>query len=259
MKAYIPTPSKSFVSVGPFTIHFYALCIILGILVAIWVARKRTPENSQLISDIAIYGIPAGIIGARLYHVITTPDKYFNRHFPDAFKIWEGGLGIWGAIAGGFLAAAILLKRRGKLDQLLIIADAVAPGLLFAQAIGRVGNWFNGELFGRPSSVPWALEIPLSKRPEKYLEYQTFHPTFLYESIWCLVIGFILLKLNDKNPGQIFWLYVALYSLGRLFIEAIRSDYALAFLGIRINIWVAATFSILGAWQYLKNDARKIR
>jgi prolipoprotein diacylglyceryl transferase len=258
MRRFIPTPSVSFLNVGPFTIHYYAICIIVGIVIAIAVAKLRSPKNSDLISDISIYAIPSGIIGARAYHVITTPNLYFNKNFWSAFKIWEGGLGIWGAIAGGFVAAAVTLKRRGQSEQIWDIADALAPGLLFAQAVGRVGNWFNGELFGRPTRLPWGLEIPIANRPEKYQTYSTFHPTFLYEAIWCLAVGVFLIKIGKRKSGQIFWLYVALYSFGRFFIEMLRSDYAFTIIGVRINILISFISVLLAAWQYLKLEQSKI-
>ncbi|MEN9736065.1 MAG: hypothetical protein RL129_775, partial [Actinomycetota bacterium] len=181
MRGFIPTPSVSSLNVGPLTIHFYAVCILIGILVAIFIGRSRLPDNADLINEMAVYVIPAGVIGARIYHVITTPEKYFNSHFADAFKIWEGGLGIWGAIAGGASVGFIYLRRKGMQSEFLVIADALAPGIIFAQAIGRFGNWFNGELFGKPSTLPWALEIPLENRPIAFSSFETFHPTFLYE------------------------------------------------------------------------------
>jgi prolipoprotein diacylglyceryl transferase len=257
MRDFIPTPEVSYFNVGPFTIHFYAICIVLGIIAAISVARKRSLENADLITEISIYAIPSGIIGARIYHVITSPKMYFNHNFLDAFRIWEGGLGIWGAIAGGFAACAIALKRTGKSGQLFVLADAIAPGLLLAQAIGRIGNWFNGELFGRPTNLPWGLVIPIAKRPAQYLDRQTFHPTFLYEAIWCLIVGYILARLKNCKTGQIFWLYVSLYSFGRLFIEMIRSDYAQLIMGIRINVWVAFLMTIFGAWQFIRIQIKR--
>ena len=257
MKEFIPTPSVSQFNFGPLTIHFYAVCIILGIVVAITIGKRRSPENSELISEIAAYMIPSGIVGARIYHVITTPEKYFNRNFLDAFKIWEGGLGIWGAIVGGAVGGFVALKKYGKSDQFLILADALAPGLLFAQAIGRLGNWFNGELFGRPTTFPWALNIPIEKRPVGFENFATFHPTFLYEALWSIFIAVILLRLTKKK-GQIFWLYVALYSLGRAVIESLRTDYSHLLFGIRLNVWTSLICISVGAWQYLKIEKQQV-
>lgn len=257
MKEFIPTPSVSQLSFGPLTIHFYAICIIVGIFVAIYLGKRRSPENSELINEIAAYVIPSGIIGARFYHVITTPEKYFNRNFLDAFKIWEGGLGIWGAVFGGAIGGLFALKRFGKSHQFLILADALAPGILLAQAIGRFGNWFNGELFGRPTSLPWGLNIPLEKRPVGFETFATFHPTFLYEALWSIAIAFYLLRLKKKN-GQIFWLYVLLYSLGRAGIELLRTDYSHLILGVRLNVWTSLICISVGAWQYLKIERQPL-
>lgn len=259
MRTFIPTPSISYIGVGPLKIHFYALCIVVAIFVAIYIGRKRFPENMDLISDIAIYAVPAGIVGARLYHVITTPEKYFNSHFLDAFKIWQGGLGIWGAISGGAIVSYIYLKKLGISSQFFKIADALAPGILIAQAIGRIGNWFNGELFGRPSRLPWAVEIPEGNRPIQYVNEITFHPTFLYEAIWSLMIALLLLRLKERKPGQIFWLYVAGYSIGRALIEFLRIDYSHIIFGLRLNIWIALLCSILGVGQYWKISKQEVK
>lgn len=249
MKSYIPTPSVSVVELGPFTIHYYALCIITGVAVAIWLSNKRFvaafPDARGVVSDVAIVAVPTGVLGGRLYHVVTTPEKFFgtNGHPEDILKIWEGGLGIWGAIflgtVGAFLAYRVMRRTR-NLPQFRYFADAVAPGIVFAQAIGRWGNWFNGELFGKPTNLPWGLEIPQWLRPMAYRNFETFHPTFLYESLWCATIGFLLLRYGKRvAPGATFALYVASYCLGRLFFEALRIDEAYLIFGIRINIVVS--------------------
>jgi prolipoprotein diacylglyceryl transferase len=258
MRSYIPTPSVSALTVGPVTIHFYALCIIIGIIVAISVLRFRAPDEVDLITEVATFAIPGGIIGARLYHVITTPEKYFNSNYLDAFKVWQGGLGIWGAISGGALAAYWALRKNNATSKFLKIADALAPGLLFAQAIGRFGNWFNGELFGGPTKLPWALEIPVPNRPENLASYSTFHPTFLYEALWCTLIAIFLMRYQNFKEGQVFWVYVALYSIGRMFIEMLRTDYSNLIFGIRLNVFVAGICLILAAWQFLKIKSKKI-
>ena len=252
MRAYIPTPSFSYIALGPFKVHFYALFILIGIVVSLKVAQKRAPEKSELISELVLVAVPAGIVGARIFHVATTPEKYFNKNFIDIFKVWEGGLGIWGAIAGGAIATFFALKKRGLSAQFLPIADALAPGLLLAQAIGRLGNWFNGELFGKPSSLPWALNIPIEKRPIEFINFETFHPTFLYEAIWCLLLALVLMRIKPNKPGQILWSYVTLYSIGRIFIETLRIDYSHIILGVRLNILTSIFFVLIGAWQYLK-------
>ena len=247
MKEFIPTPSVSQFNFGPLTIHFYAVCIILGIFVAITIGKRRSPENSELLNEIAAYVIPSGILGARIYHVITTPEKYFNHNFLDAFKIWEGGLGIWGAIVGGAVGGYVALMKYGKSDQFLILADALAPGLLFAQAIGRLGNWFNGELYGKPTNLPWALRIPGSA--------QTYHPTFLYEAIWCFVGALFLLRserLRKLASGKTFLLYVLIYTSGRGWIEALRIDNAHRIGGVRLNVWVSALVFATTLYFYLR-------
>jgi prolipoprotein diacylglyceryl transferase len=245
-----PTPTSSLIEVGPLTIHYYALCILLGIGAAIIVSRsryRRAGGNQDEINQLAAYAIPAGIIGGRAYHVITSPDAYFgaNGRPLDALKIWEGGMGIWGAIGLGCLVVWLVIQRGDYSLSFLAVADVLAPGLLIAQAIGRWGNWFNAELFGSPTSLPWGLSIPPSMRPDGYQNFATFHPTFLYESLWCLLAASLLLKSRAlKNwitlrPGQNFLAYISLYTLGRLWIEALRIDSAHHLFGLRINLFVA--------------------
>lgn len=252
MFSAIPTPANSAIGIGPLTVHYYALCIILGVAVAIWLGNKRyrsfansSEQSIGVVADVAIYAVPAGIIGGRIYHVITSPAQYFGENGQplDALKIYEGGLGIWGAISLGAVVAWFAYSKRSKnleLPSFRLFLDALAPGILIAQAIGRIGNWFNGELFGRPFSGPWALEIPLSKRPIGYLEFETFHPTFLYEAIWCLLVAALLIWLTPKlKAGQGFAIYVALYCVGRFGIESLRIDDANEILGLRVNLWTA--------------------
>lgn len=258
MRAYIPTPSHPFFSVGALTIHYYAICILIGIFAAYKISLIRLPNYKETVSDLLIFVVPAGIIGARIFHVITTPEKYFNHNFLDVFKVWQGGLGIWGAIAGGAIAGYWRLKSKGLQNQFFVFADGMAPGLLIAQAIGRFGNWFNGELFGGPTKLPWGLQIPTSNRPKDFVNFTTFHPTFLYEAIWCVVIAIFLLSLKNNVPGQIFWLYISLYSFGRIFIESLRSDYAHYLFGVRVNIWTSLFFILLGARNYWKLRRAKV-
>ena len=247
--------------IGPVTIHYYALCILIGIAVAVWVGRVRYKNlggDPEDISETAVWAIPAGIIGGRIYHVITTPDKYFGENGTpiDAFKIWEGGLGIWGAISLGAVAAFLYYRTHKTTLTFPYFLDSVAPGILFAQAIGRVGNWFNVELFGLPSTLPWALSVPKFERPFGYKDFETFHPTFLYELIWCSVLAILIIKMPSwlkrliSKPGDIFALYVFGYTLGRLWIEALRIDSANLVLGLRINIWVSL-FILFGSVLYL--------
>jgi prolipoprotein diacylglyceryl transferase len=245
----IPTPSFSVLELGPFAVHAYALCIITGVAIAIWLGNKRFlaafPDARGVVSDVAVVAVPAGVLGGRLYHVVTTPENFFgeNGNPGNILKIWQGGLGIWGAISlggvGAFLTYLFLARSR-SLPQFRYFADAIAPGILLAQAIGRWGNWFNAELFGRPTDLPWALEIPRWARPTGYGEYLTFHPTFLYESLWCLLAALILLRWSKLlHGGQTFALYVALYCLGRLAFESIRIDPAQLVGGVRINLLVS--------------------
>lgn len=258
----IPTPSTSVLELGPLTIHLYALCIIAGIVVAVWLGDKRfralTPDGQGVVGDVAMWAVPSGIIGARIYHVISSPADYFgaNGNPVDAIKIWQGGLGIWGAISVGAIAAYFAYKVQMKKRDLPSFAhfmDALAPGILFAQAIGRLGNWFNGELFGRPTELPWALEIPKDMRPQSYSTFETFHPTFLYELIWCSAVAVALILVGKKMAaGQVFSAYVALYCVGRLVIETIRVDQANLIAGLRINVWVSAIVAILALLNYLR-------
>jgi prolipoprotein diacylglyceryl transferase len=251
--------------VGPLTFHFYALCIIAGIAVAIWLGDKRLrahdPALVTLVSDVAIFAVPFGIIGGRIYHVLSSPSDYFGTtgSFLDIFAIWKGGLGIWGAISLGALGAYFGLRRVGRtrpeitLPHFLVFLDALAPGILFAQAIGRFGNWFNVELFGRPLDTWWALEVPVSERPSALRAFETFHPTFLYEAIWCSLVAITLILLGKKFlPGQVFAIYIAAYCLGRFFIESIRIDSANLFFGLRQNEWVSIAVGALALAYFMR-------
>jgi prolipoprotein diacylglyceryl transferase len=264
----IPTPSISSFSVGPLTIHFYALCIISGIAIAIYLGDRRYRRaggGENIVADIAIVAVPAGILGGRLYHLITSPDAYFGAHGRpmDAFKIWNGGMGIWGAVALGVLVAwwrQERLRQRGRADVLSFpkFADAMAPGLLLAQAVGRLGNWFNGELFGRPTSLPWGLKIPVALRPPGYEGFSTFQPTFLYEALWCILVAFALVSLERRfKPGQGFLFYIAAYCLGRVFIESIRIDAAHTFAGLRVNVWMSIFVGLISAFFFWRTGRRK--
>lgn len=257
------------VEVGPFTIHFYALCIIAGIALAIWLGDKRFArdhsERENVVADVAIATVPAGIIGGRLYHVVTSPDQYFGAegNLLDIFKIWQGGLGIWGAIALGTAAAYLSYSSLGKkrtLPPFTQFLDALAPGVLIAQGVGRFGNWFNGELFGRPLNAPFALSIPQSLRPSGYESFETFHPTFAYEALWAFLIAALLIWITPKvKSGQVFAAYVGLYCAGRLFIESLRIDSAHHLLGLRLNIWVSAFVGLGALVAYLRISKRSGR
>lgn len=239
--ASIPSPSSS--RVGPF--HMYGLMIALGVIAAVELGRKRWRDRGGDPDDIyaiAFLAVPAGLIGARLYHVLTDWRSYQGR-WVDAFKIWEGGLGIPGGIALGVVVGLLVARHRDM--RLSAALDAVVPALPLAQAIGRLGNWWNQELFGRPSTLPWAVRIDIEHRPLEYIRYETFQPTFLYEMLWNLALCALLIWIDRRRvmrPGNILPLYVGLYFLGRLWIEALRIDTASTIGPFRINIWL----SILG-------------
>lgn len=258
----IPSPSSGVWYVGPLPLRAYALLIIVGIVVAVWVGSKRYVARGGApgtIADLAVWGVPFGIIGGRLYHVITDWQLYFGpgkEGFAGAIRVWEGGLGIWGAVAFGGLGVWIGARRKGI--ALPPVADAIAPGIALAQAIGRFGNWFNQELFGAPTELPWALQIDPANRPTGYESFETFHPTFLYESLWMLGVTVILIwadKRFQMGHGRVFALYVFLYAAGRLWIEALRIDDANLILGLRLNIWTSILVGI-GALIYLVVSAR---
>jgi prolipoprotein diacylglyceryl transferase len=254
--------------IGPLTIHYYALCIITGIAVAIWLSDKRfraqTVNGKSVVSEVAITAVPAGIIGGRIYHVVSSPADYFgaNGEPLDALKIWQGGLGIWGAISLGLLGAYLRyrsLQKRIDLPSFAVFADALAPGILFAQAIGRFGNWFNGELFGRPLDAWWALDVPLKYRPIEYSGSESFHPTFLYEAIWCVVVAAGLIKFGKSlRSGQVFAAYVFAYCFGRFFIELIRIDSANTIAGLRVNVWVSVLVGIGAALTFARGSRKNV-
>ena len=251
----IPSPSSGVLYLGSFPLRAYSLFIIIGIFLAIWLGNKRWISRGGKpgqVSDVAIFAVPFGIIGGRIYHVATDWEKYFgpNQNWVDAFKIWNGGLGIWGAIFFGGIGAWIGCKYYGI--KLPPFADAIAPGIIFAQAIGRLGNYFNQELFGRPLDTSWGLEIAEKYRPVGFENFETFHPTFLYELIWNVLIGFALIFLDRKfkiGHGRLFALYVAFYSVGRLFIENLRIDEARLLLGVRFNV-LTSLLVIIGGLVY---------
>ncbi|GEL93469.1 prolipoprotein diacylglyceryl transferase [Cellulomonas composti] len=244
--AAIPSPPQSVWHVGPLPLRAYALAILVGILAAVWIGRRRYAERGgdpDTVVEIAFWAVPFGIVGGRLYHLITSPDAYFGAggHPWRAFAIWEGGLGIWGAVALGGLGAWIGARRQGV--RLAPFADSVAPGLFVAQALGRLGNWFNQELFGGPTTLPWGLRVDDDVAQEAgYPPGTLFHPTFLYEMLWNLGGAAILVWADRRfrlGYGRVFWLYVMIYTSGRLWIEMVRIDPAHGFLGLRINVWTS--------------------
>jgi prolipoprotein diacylglyceryl transferase len=250
MLASIPSPSSNGFYIGPLFVHFYGLMYVVGITAAILLSRRLWRDKGgdpDLVYTVAIWGVPAGILGGRLYHDITSWNEVPHNWY-GWIAVWQGGLGIWGGIAGGFLGGVIPLRRAGV--SVTRFMDAAAPGILVAQAIGRVGNYFNQELFGGPTSLPWGLQISAAHRPLGYLAYSTFQPTFLYELIWDLALAgalvWIIRHRSIRAPG-IFALYVTGYSAFRIFEETLRVDPAHHILGERLNFWVACVLTVVGA------------
>ena len=250
----IPSPEISYLDLGPVRIHFYALFILTGIALATFMAdrtlTKRGAEKGVFL-DIALWAVPAGILGGRFFHVITHPRDYFyeGADLLAIFRIWEGGLAIFGAITLGAVGAWWGARQAGI--RFSAVADAVAPWVLVAQGIGRLGNYFNQELFGIPTTLPWGLEIPSTNPayPNGLPDGLTFHPTFLYEMIWNFAGAALILYLASKLQlqwGKVFGLYLVVYSLGRIWIESIRIDPSEVILGLRINIWSALIGVVIG-------------
>lgn len=259
--ANIPSPPQGVWHIGWLPVRAYALCIITGILLAMWVGTRRYRARGgdpDVIWDAAIVAIPMGIVGGRLYHVLTDHEKYFGpgKDPLQALNITAGGLGIWGAVALG--AASVWLLLRWKKITVGPVADALAPGIVLAQAVGRLGNWFNQELYGAETTVPWALDIyyrvdeqgafaPLTGRSTGEV-IASVHPTFLYELVWNLLV-FAFLLWADKHfrlgHGRVFWLYVAGYTMGRFAIELMRTDAATLILGLRVNTWVSGLLFVV--------------
>jgi prolipoprotein diacylglyceryl transferase len=243
--ASLPSPSQGVWHLGPIPIRAYALCIIAGILVALWLTQRRWKArggDADDVVEVAMWAVPFGVVGGRIYHLITDPELYFapGRDPVKALFIWDGGLGIWGAVALGALGAWIGCRRRGI--SLARFADALAPGLVLAQAIGRWGNYFNQELYGGPTTLPWALQIDPAHRPPDTPGIGLYHPTFLYECLWNIGVALLLLWADKRfslRTGKLFALYVAAYTLGRAWVEALRVDHANHFLGLRLNDWTS--------------------
>ncbi|MET0276182.1 MAG: prolipoprotein diacylglyceryl transferase [Acidimicrobiia bacterium] len=246
--ASIPSPSSP--NLGPF--HMYGIMLAIGVLVAVWVTERRWRNRGYkpgAMYDIVFWVIVWGVIGARLYHVMTDYQRFEDDPWR-ALQIWRGGLSIWGAVGLGFVAV-IVITRRHHLDT-IVAMDCMAVGIVLAQGIGRWGNYFNQELFGRPTTLPWGLEIDLAHRPLAYQQFSTFHPTFLYESIACFAIAGLLLlaeRTRRMHRGQTFALYVMLYTFCRFFFENMRSDDAHKIGPLRVNAWVSIVlFCAAAAW-----------
>lgn len=250
----IPSPDVSSFELGPIRVHFYALFILIGIALAIWIGSRRFRQRggpAGMILDIALWAVPFGIVGGRIFHVVTHWDYYFypGADLTKVFAVWEGGLAIFGALLFGSLGAFIGARTAGI--KFLAFADAIAPGVLVAQAIGRIGNYFNNELFGLPTTLPWGLEISTDNPayPAGLPAGVLFHPTFLYEMIWNLTGFAVLIWLDRKFKlrwGQMFAAYLITYSIGRAFIESIRIDPSEIFFGLRTNVWSAIAGIAIG-------------
>jgi prolipoprotein diacylglyceryl transferase len=264
--ASIPSPSSGVVDLGPLTIHMYGLMLLAAIVAAVWLTGYRWVKwggDWDLIFRVAVWGVAFGIIGARAYHDLTSwsqvPDEWWG-----AFAVWEGGLGVWGGIAAGVIAGAVVVRRSGNSVRLMM--DAVAPGLLLAQAIGRWGNWRNQELFGKPTDLPWGLEIDLPQRPPGYEQFSTFHPTFLYEFIWDVLIVVLLLWIDRRfrlRRPALFALYVSLYTAFRAYEETLRIDLGSHYIaGQRLNFWVSIVVFALSTaffvwWQFVRKPGEE--
>jgi len=235
---------------GPFALRYYGLFLALGIALATWLTAReleRKGYEGVLALDSLIFVVPLGFLGARVYHVVTDYELYDDDPLPGVFEVWNGGLGIYGAVIGGFVGILIFARVRGISP--LVLADAAAPGLVLAQAIGRWGNYFNQELFGHPSDLPWAIEIAPTNRPAGYSDASSFHPTFLYESMWdilvCLILLFVARRFaSGLKNGDIALLYVSLYSVGRFFVETLRIDLAFPVGDFRGNLFVASVLAL---------------
>ena len=251
----IPSPSGNSVSIGPLELRAYGLMIALGAFVAVVWSQKRLAARGgdpEDISTIAMWAVPAGLIGSRLYHV-ATDWRSFRGRWEDVPAVWQGGLGIPGGLMAGVLVGTLVARRRGL--TMAAAMDVMVPTIPLAQAIGRFGNWFNQEVFGRPTDLPWALEIDAAHRPAQYAASPTFHPTFLYEGLWNVVLAVVLVRVERRGvlrPGYVTGLWVCGYGLGRLWVETLRSDAASLVAGVRINVWIALAAIVIGglvAWR----------
>ena len=258
--ASIPSPSKGVIDLGPLHVHMYGLMLLLAIAAAILLTGRRWTKlggDWDLVLRVAVWGVAFGIVGARAYHDLTSwnevPDPWWG-----PFAVWQGGLGVWGGILLGCLAGAVVIRRAGQ--SVRLFADAVAPGLLVAQGIGRWGNWFNQELFGKPTNLPWGLEINDQHRPPQYAASDTFHPTFLYEFVYDLTLAGVLIWIGSRfriKPPALFSLYVAVYTFGRTFEELLRTDPSRHIGGERLNFWVSIVVCVAATaffvwWQFFR-------
>jgi prolipoprotein diacylglyceryl transferase len=256
----IPSPGSDSLSIFGLELRFYGLMIALGVLAAVEITRRRHAARGGDPDDwssIAMWAVPAGLVGARLYHVITDWRR-FEGDWLEVFNIRAGGLGIPGGVLLGTLVGLWAAKRRGL--RLPVALDEAAPAIPVAQAIGRLGNWFNQELFGGPSDLPWAVEIDPAHRPDEYLDVETFHPTFLYEGLWNLLLALLIVRIDRTKkvrPGKLFAIYIGGYGLGRLWVEAMRIDPATELFGVRVNIWMSLVLVAFGVGVFLWGGWRR--
>jgi prolipoprotein diacylglyceryl transferase len=240
---FIPSPHTGVVHIGPLQLHMYGLTLLVAILACVWLTGHRWKAMGgewDLVTRVAVWGVAFGVVGARLYHDVTSWSEVPTPKWQGIFEVWKGGLGIWGGILFGALAGAVVVRRSGA--DVSKFLDAAAPGLLLAQGIGRIGNWWNQELYGKPTKLPWGLEISVAHRPLQYLDRATFHPTFLYELIWDFIGVGMLLYVSRRytiRPPALFSLYIAWYCFGRIFEELLRIDPSHHIAGLRLNAWVS--------------------
>jgi len=259
MLASIPSPASSGLQLGPFEVHVYGLMYVLGLALAVLITVRRWEARGgsrELVYDIALWAFPAGLIGGRLYFDLTSSGEV-PAHWWGPFAVWDGGMGIWGGVAFGAAVGLWRLRRKGVSPGPFM--DAAAPALLVGQAVGRIGNYFNQELFGGPTNLPWALQISPAHRPVGYASFATFHPTFLYELIWNLSLAAFLVWLGHHRrirPPGLFALYVTGYSAFRIFEESLRVDPAHYIFGLRLNFYVACALTVAGAVWFVAIQRR---
>jgi prolipoprotein diacylglyceryl transferase len=255
MVAFIPSPHTGVVHLGPLQLHMYGLTLLVAIVAAIWLTGRRWRAlggDFELVTRVAVWGVAFGVIGARAYHDVTSWNEVPSPKWQGIFEVWKGGLGIWGGILFGALAGAVVVRRAGF--SVPVFLDVAAPGLLLAQAVGRIGNWWNQELYGKPTKLPWGLEIDAAHRPFQYFDRATFQPTFLYELIWNLIGVALLLYVARRfkiRPPGLFALYVAWYCFGRFFEELLRIDPAHHIAGLRLNAWVSIVVFLLAVSYFV--------
>ncbi|MEX2255616.1 MAG: prolipoprotein diacylglyceryl transferase [Acidimicrobiia bacterium] len=252
--ASIPSPADGTLDLGPIPLHVYGILLAIGVVVAAWMAGRRWARwghDRREFDDIVVWIVIGGVVGARLYHVATDYEK-FQGDWLRVLEIWKGGLSIWGVVAGGLIA--VIIVSRVKHIEIPLLTDAIVPGLLVAQAIGRYGNWFNQELFGEPTTLPWGLEIDVVNRPVGFKQFETFHPTFLYESLYCLALVALLLWVERRwrlRTGQSSALYLATYCFGRFWLENLRIDDARLVGPLRVNAWVSLIVMLVGVGWFV--------